>query len=88
MCLEAIKCTPSDLDEVKEMFKDFSHFTVRNGKAHYHMVYLANRSSGVFYAVRSKGPYLEGKRQLEPLTEITCWGRGMRIEEPFWTFHH
>ena len=72
--MKQIKCTPGDLDDVREQFIDFSHFTVRNGKSVYHMLTLAKHSCGVYYAWRIGNHGLEGRRALEPLDEIICWG--------------
>jgi len=69
-----IKCQPGEFGDVREKFSKFSHFTVRKGKAIYHMIYLSDNSCGLYYAVRTKGLALEGRRALEPTTEITCWG--------------
>lgn len=65
---------PGDLDTIREKFENYSHFTVRKGKAKYHMLYLATHSCGIYYAVRAGDYGLEGKRQLEPTDEIICWG--------------
>ena len=72
--MRQIKCLPGELDTVREQFTKFSHFTVRKGKAKYHMLYLGNSSCGIYYAVRVGDQGLEGKRALEPLDEIICWG--------------
>jgi len=73
--MEQIKCTPGDLDTVREQFAEFSHFTVRKGKAQYHMFYLPDRSCGIYYAVRvGDQGFIEAKRALEPSDEIICWG--------------
>ena len=72
--LESIKCTPGDLDDVRERFYSFSHFTVRNGKAKYHIFHLANNSCGLYYAYRMSDFGLEGRRALEPTDEITVYG--------------
>ena len=73
--MKQIKCTPGSLDNVKEQFNSFSHFTVRHGKAKYHLLYLANNSCGIYYALRVTNEGLEGKRALEPTDEIICWGK-------------
>lgn len=73
--MKQIKCTPGDLDYIKEQFDEFSHFTVRHGKAEYHLLYLANNSCGIYYAVRVVNGGLEGKRALEPIDKIICWGK-------------
>lgn len=73
--MKQIKCQPGDLDDVREQFSEFSHFTVRKGKAKYHMLSLANNSCGIYYAWRvGERGFLEAKRALEPTTEIICWG--------------
>ncbi len=72
--MKSIACTPGDLDIIKDEFIEFSHFTVRSGKAKYHMVYLANNSCGLYYAVRVGSKGLEGRRALEPTDQIICWG--------------
>lgn len=72
--MEAIKCTVEDLDDIKANF-GFEHFTVRNGKAEYHLVHLPDNSVGLYYALRVGKDGLEGRRALEPGTEITCWVR-------------
>lgn len=69
-----IGCKPGDLDNVREMFKNFSHFTVRNGKAIYHLLHLPDYSVGIYYALRMGKFGLEGKRALEPTDKIVCWG--------------
>lgn len=74
---DRIKCTVEELDDVRLKFKTFSHFTVRNGKAKYHMIHLPDNSVGIYYAVRfaEYEPTIIAKRALEPLTEIVCWGK-------------
>ncbi len=73
--MKQIKCTPGDLDDVTDKFENFSHFTIRNGKAKYHMFYLAENSCGLYYALRvEKDGCTSCKRAVEPTTEITCWG--------------
>ena len=72
--MRRINCTPGDLDDVREQFKKFSHFTVRRGKAIYHMLTLANNSCGIYYAWRIGDYGLEGRRALEPTDKIICWG--------------
>lgn len=72
--MKKIKCSVGDLDDVRERFDKFSHFTVRNGKAIYHILTLANSSCGIYYAWRIGDRGLEGRRALEPNAEIICWG--------------
>lgn len=71
-----ITCHIEDLDMVRERFRMFSHFTVGGGRAKYHLVHLANSSDGVYYALRcgEDNTDIIAKRQLEPLSRITCWG--------------
>jgi hypothetical protein len=72
--MKVIKCNPGDLDNVKNSEEyDFLYFTVRNGKAKYHMLHLPDRSCGIYYALRVTSEGLEGKRALEPLDEINCF---------------
>ena len=66
--METIKCTPGDLDNYKG--EKFSHFTVRNGKAKYHLLHLPDHSCGLYYAFRVTTEGLDGKRALEPMDEI------------------
>ena len=74
--MKRIETTVEKLDDVRERFKKFSHFTVRNGKAIYHLIHLPDRSVGIYYAIRfaKDEQYFEAKRALEPLTKIVCWG--------------
>jgi len=71
--LKEIKITPDKLDEIKDNDNyNFRYFTVRNGKAKYHMIHLPDRSCGLYYALRESGNGLEGRRALEPTDEIIC----------------
>lgn len=72
--MKQIKCNPGDLDDIREQFEKFSHFTVKNGKAVYHLFTLAKSSCGIYYAWRIGDKGLEGRRALEPTDEIICWG--------------
>ncbi len=70
--MNPIKCTPGDLDNYKkDLDNTFSHFTVRNGKAKYHLLHLPDHSCGLYYAMRVTIEGLEGRRALEPMDEIT-----------------
>ena len=73
--MRKIKCGLGELDDIKEQFDEFSHFTVRNGKAKYHLLYLSDNSCGLYYAFRATHTGLEGRRALEPTDEIICWGK-------------
>ena len=66
--MKTMKCTPGDLDNYKGSL--FSHFTVRNGKAEYHLLHLPDHSCGLYYALRVTKLGLEGRRALEPMDEI------------------
>ena len=74
--MKRIETTVEKLDDVRELFERFTHFTVRDGKAIYHMIHVPEKSVGIYYAVRcaDDSPHIEAKRALEPLTKIVCWG--------------
>lgn len=70
-----IKSTPGEFDDSKDecirKFGSFGYFTVRNGKAQYHMIHLPDRSCGLYYALRALlDGYMGYSRALEPLDEI------------------
>jgi len=70
-------CAPGDLDTVKQEQErkgnEYTHFTVRRGKAKYHMLNLPNGSCGLYYAVRvGIDGYPETMRAIEPTTFIIC----------------
>jgi hypothetical protein len=72
-----ILCECGELDEAKDVVRElwgkYSHFTVRKGKAVYHMLHLPDYSCGLYYAVRVNGQYLEGRRALPPQTKLKVW---------------
>jgi hypothetical protein len=70
--MESIKIKPYELDDIKNNF-NFQFFTVRNGKAKYHLLHLPDNSCGLYYAFRFNGLYLEGRRAIEPTDELTCY---------------
>ena len=70
--MSKIRCTAEDLDDIKANY-DFKYFTVRNGTAKYHLLHLPDHSVGIYYALRVVNEGLEGRRALEPGTEIICW---------------
>lgn len=70
--MKKITCTPDKIDDVKNNHK-FHYFTVRNGKAQYHMLHLPDRSCGLYYALRCTPDGLVGRRALEPTDEINCF---------------
>jgi len=73
--MKQIKCVPGDLDTIQRKFKSFNHFTVRNGKAKYHLLYLPQKSCGIYYAIRiGDDGGIEAKRALEPSDRIICHG--------------
>lgn len=69
-----IECTPADLDDARELcrelFGDYSHFTIRNGKMPYHMIHLPDRSCGIYYAIRITDDGYAVRRAMEPNTLI------------------
>lgn len=73
--MKKIKCRVGELDDIREQFGELSHFTVRNGKAKYHLLHLPDNSCGLYYALRATDMGFEGRRALEPTDEIICWGK-------------
>lgn len=69
LCIET---TPGELDDVKNKF-DFMYFCVRNGKAKYHILHLADNSCGLYYAYRVGAEGLEGRRAIEPDDLLRCF---------------
>ena len=68
-----IEITPDKLDEIKNNPDyHFHHFTVRKGKAKYHMLHLPDRSCGLYYAMRVSWKGLEGRRAIEPTDQLIC----------------
>jgi hypothetical protein len=69
-----IKITPGELDEVKNNYDyKFHYFTIRKGKAKYHLLHLPDHSCGLYYAFReSWNGKLEGRRAVEPTDELIC----------------
>lgn len=65
--METKRIKPHDLDDNKERF-DF--FTIRKGKAQYHILHLPDNSCGLYYALRVTPKGLEGRRAVEPTDEI------------------
>ena len=69
-----ISATAGEFESAVELcektFGSFSYFTVRNGKAQYHVIMLADKSVGVYYALREFPDGLGAKRTLEPTDEI------------------
>lgn len=70
--LQSIKTTVEKLDDVKDNY-NFKYFTVRNGKAKYHLLHVPDGTVGLYYALRMTDKGLTGRRALEPNTKITCW---------------
>lgn len=70
-----VLCDCGSLDDARDMLDGrFSHFTVRNGKAKYHYLSLANNSCGIYYAHRLLADgTTKVCRQLEPLDELKVW---------------
>ena len=66
-----IKCTVDRLDDIKMQY-DFAYFTIRNGKAKYHLLHIPDNSCGIYYAFRMTHDGLAGRRALEPTDEIIC----------------
>lgn len=73
--MKRIDSTVEKLDDTREMFKRFSHFTVGRGKAIYHLLHVPDGTVGYYYAIRFESMNTIGaKRALKPLTKIVCWG--------------
>lgn len=69
-----ISITPDKLDDIKNNDKYiFHYFTVRNGKARYHMLHLPDQSCGLYYALRETPQGLDGRRSIEPDDELICY---------------
>lgn len=70
-----ILCNCSSLDDARYILDNkFSHFTVRNGKAKYHYLSLADNSCGIYYAHRLlENGTTKLCRQLEPDDELKVW---------------
>ena len=73
--IHQVTCTPGDLDDVRDRFRQYSHFTIGNGKAEYHMIHLPDRSCGIYYAVRiDQQGHPCTRRAMEPTQGITVHG--------------
>lgn len=61
--------SPHELDDMKAFDQErvFEYFTVKNGKAKYHILHLANNSCGLYYALRVlPDGSLGARRAVEP----------------------
>lgn len=75
-----ISCEPGELDDAKRLLekefpsRQYDCFTVRNGKAKYHHLSLADNSCGIYYAWRNlEDGFAKKCRQLEPTDQIKVW---------------
>lgn len=67
-----LKIGPHQLDDLKTTH-DFKYFNIRNGKAKYHFLTLANNGCGLYYALRlDDDGYLTARRAVEPDTILRC----------------